>query len=39
MDYTESQAALGKQGRFLMQRGFSGDAVKKVLNGWLPELD
>jgi regulatory protein len=37
MDYTESQAALGKQGRFLMQRGFSGDAVKKVLNGWLPE--
>ncbi len=37
MDYTESQAALGKQGRFLMQRGFSGDAVKKVLNGWMPD--
>jgi regulatory protein len=39
MDYTESQAAIGKQGRFLMQRGFSGDAVKKVLNGWTPESD
>ncbi len=37
MDYTDSQAALGKQGRFLMQRGFSGDAVKKVLNGWVPD--
>ncbi len=37
MDYIESQAALGKQGRFLMQRGFGGDAVKKVLNGWMPE--
>lgn len=37
MDFTDSQAALGKQGRFLMQRGFSGDAVKKVLNGWMPD--
>jgi regulatory protein len=37
MDYLQAHAALGKQGRFLMQRGFSGDAVKKVLHGWLPE--
>jgi regulatory protein len=39
MSYTESQAALGKQGRFLMQRGFGGDAVRKVLNGWQPECE
>jgi regulatory protein len=37
LDYLQAQAAMGKQGRFLMQRGFSGDAVKKVLNGWTPE--
>jgi regulatory protein len=37
LDYAQAQAALGKQSRFLLQRGFSGDAVKKVLNGWLPE--
>lgn len=37
LDYLQTQAALGKQGRFLMQRGFSGDAVKKVLKGWMPE--
>jgi regulatory protein len=37
LDYLQAQAAMGKQGRFLMQRGFSGDAVKKVLNGWMPE--
>jgi regulatory protein len=37
MDYLLAQAALGKQGRFLMQRGFNGDAVRKVLNGWVPD--
>ncbi len=37
MNYAESQAALGKQGRFLMQRGFGGDTVRKVLKGWQPE--
>jgi regulatory protein len=39
MSYPESQAALGKQGRFLMQRGFAGDTIRKVLNGWQPESD
>ena len=37
MDFKDSQTALGKQGRFLMQRGFSNESVKKVLNGWQPE--
>jgi regulatory protein len=37
LDYLQAQAALGKQGRFLIQRGFNGDAVKKVLSGWTPE--
>jgi regulatory protein len=37
LDYLQAQVALGKQGRFLMQRGFNGDAVKKVLNGWTPD--
>ncbi len=35
-DYPTAQAALGKQGRFLMQRGFNSDAVRKVLGGWVP---
>jgi regulatory protein len=39
MDFSQSQAALAKQGRFLMQRGFAGDAIKKVLKGWTPELE
>jgi regulatory protein len=39
LDYQQAQAALGKQGRFLMQRGFSSDAVKKVLSGWQPEAE
>ena len=36
LSYLEVQAAMGKQGRFLMQRGFNSDAVKKVIQGWTP---
>ncbi len=38
-DYCAAQAALAKQSRFLMQRGFSPDAVRKVLGGWKPDHD
>jgi regulatory protein len=39
LSHQDKQAAIAKQGRFLMQRGFSPDAVRKVLNGWRPERD
>ncbi len=39
LSYVDKQAALAKQGRFLMQRGFNVDAIRKVLQGWEPEID
>jgi regulatory protein len=39
MAYADSQAALGKQGRFLIQRGFNSDAVNRVLKGWTPHTE
>lgn len=39
MDFTQRQAAQGKQGRFLLQRGFNSAAVRKVLDGWQPERE
>jgi regulatory protein len=36
LSYQDQQAAPNKQVRFLIQRGFSPEVVRKVLNGWQP---
>ena len=36
-DYNTQQLAKAKQMRYLVGRGFSGDAVRRVLNGWKPD--
>ncbi|MEN9911810.1 MAG: hypothetical protein RI956_254 [Pseudomonadota bacterium] len=37
LSYPDRQVALGKQGRFLTQRGFNADVIRKVLQGWQPD--
>ena len=37
LSYPDRQAALAKQGRFLTQRGFNADVIRKVLQGWQPD--
>ena len=37
LSYQDRQVVLGKQGRFLTQRGFNADVIRKVLQGWQPD--